>query len=271
MATARPLDLYRAKRDFGATPEPAGGVIHETAAPDEALSFVIQKHDTRNLHYDFRLELEGTLKSWAMPKGPSLDPALKRMAVQVEDHPLDYAAFEGTIPEGHYGAGTVIVWDRGTWQPLGDARASLRDGRLKFELHGEIALRYAGNVGTGFSEQTLADLRRRLAALASERSPFADASATVGTVRKRKPHWLRPELVAEVSFMQWTQTTRLRHAVFHPGRVVDASGITKGRLAAHYAEAAELMLPHLRGRALSLLRAPGSASRCRSAGAISTR
>ena len=127
------LATYQRKRNFGATPEPAGEVV---ASGDE-LSFVIQKHAARRLHYDFRLELDGTLKSWAVPKGPSLDPHDKRMAVQVEDHPLSYGSFEGTIPEGHYGAGSVIVWDRGTWVPLGDPRKGYREGKLKFELKGE--------------------------------------------------------------------------------------------------------------------------------------
>lgn len=126
-----PLQPYRAKRDFARSPEPQGG-----AAAGDALRFVVQKHAARNLHYDFRLELDGTLRSWAVPKGPSLDPHDKRMAVQVEDHPLDYAGFEGTIPPGHYGAGTVIVWDNGTWEPEGDPRRGLADGKLKFRLHG---------------------------------------------------------------------------------------------------------------------------------------
>ncbi|MCO4861148.1 DNA ligase D [Cupriavidus sp. WGlv3] len=132
------LEKYRRMRDFGATPEPSGAA--DRAAPRKraaALSFVIQKHAARRLHYDFRLELGGTLKSWAVPKGPSLDPADKRMAVHVEDHPMDYAGFEGVIPAGHYGAGTVIVWDRGTWVPVGDPEAGYRSGKLKFELRGE--------------------------------------------------------------------------------------------------------------------------------------
>ncbi len=98
---------------------------------------MVQKHAASRLHYDFRLELDGTLKSWAVPKGPSLDPADKRMAVHVEDHPIDYGGFEGTIPKGQYGAGTVIVWDNGTWEPVGDARAGYRAGKLKFQLHGK--------------------------------------------------------------------------------------------------------------------------------------
>ena len=127
------LRQYRAKRDFEHTPEPRDGGLRSP----EALTFVIHKHWAKRLHYDFRLELGGTLKSWAVPKGPSLDPTEKRMAVQVEDHPLSYASFEGTIPPKQYGAGKVIVWDEGTWAPVGDAQAGLRDGNLKFELRGQ--------------------------------------------------------------------------------------------------------------------------------------
>ena len=127
------LQRYRAKRDFDKSPEPRGAA----AASGAERIFVIQKHAATRLHYDFRLELDGVLVSWAVPKGPSLDPADKRMAIHVEDHPLDYAGFEGTIPPKQYGAGKVIVWDRGTWEPVGDPRQGMADGKLVFHLHGD--------------------------------------------------------------------------------------------------------------------------------------
>ena len=128
------LAHYHAKRDFKKTPEPHGRVA---AGKSKALSYLIQKHAASHLHYDFRLELDGVLLSWAVPKGPSLDPADKRLAMHVEDHPLDYGGFEGTIPKGQYGGGTVMLWDRGTWTPVGDAKAGYGKGHLKFDLDGE--------------------------------------------------------------------------------------------------------------------------------------
>lgn len=126
------LEAYRQKRDLSKTLEPSG-----EGSQTEGHRFVVQKHDARRLHYDFRLEMDGVLKSWAVTKGPSLVPSEKRLAVHVEDHPLEYGDFEGTIPGGQYGGGTVVVWDRGTWTPLGDPEAGLAKGHLDFELHGE--------------------------------------------------------------------------------------------------------------------------------------
>ena len=140
-AATTPLAQYNAKRDFSKTAEPAGAVARRRKAAaaehPEALQFVIQKHWASRLHYDFRLELDGVMVSWAVPKGPSYDPAMKSMAIHVEDHPIDYNTFEGSIPKGEYGAGTVIVWDRGTWEPVGDPREGLAKGKVIFQLHGQ--------------------------------------------------------------------------------------------------------------------------------------
>ncbi len=136
--TTAPLAEYNRKRDFSKTKEPEGKV---PAAKHKQLQFVIQKHAASHLHYDFRLELDGVMKSWAVPKGPSLDPSVKRLAMEVEDHPISYNAFEGTIPQGEYGGGTVMLWDRGTYDAEdGGGAESLRDGYrrgdLKIILHG---------------------------------------------------------------------------------------------------------------------------------------
>lgn len=132
-----PLNEYRGKRDFKITPEPAG----DRAAPqskNNPLRYVIQKHRASQLHYDFRLEWNGVMLSWAVPKGPSLDPSVKRLAVQVEDHPVDYSDFEGIIPGGEYGGGTVMIWDTGKWTPeVPDVDTAMKKGELKFTLHGK--------------------------------------------------------------------------------------------------------------------------------------
>jgi len=127
------LREYRQKRHFEKTPEPPGEVRESTTGR----FFCVQKHAASHLHYDFRLELDGVLKSWAVPKGPCLDPDQKRLAVQVEDHPLDYGSFEGIIPLEEYGGGTVLLWDRGTWEPIGDPQEAYDQGHLKFRLQGE--------------------------------------------------------------------------------------------------------------------------------------
>lgn len=126
------LKEYQGKRQFGKTPEPRGMTLRKKGS-----SFVVHKHAASRLHYDFRLELDGVLKSWAVPKGPSLDPSLKRLAVHVEDHPVEYGSFEGIIPKEEYGGGTVMIWDRGQWVPQGNPQQSYDRGRLKFLLKGQ--------------------------------------------------------------------------------------------------------------------------------------
>ena len=131
------LKKYREKRNFRISPEPSGKSV-ATPTHERALLYVIQKHRATQLHYDFRLEFNGVLLSWAVPKGPSLDPSVKRLAMQVEDHPVEYGDFEGVIPEGEYGGGTVMVWDSGEWLPESDdVEKALEKGDLKFTLRGE--------------------------------------------------------------------------------------------------------------------------------------
>jgi bifunctional non-homologous end joining protein LigD len=134
-----PLTEYNRKRDFSRTREPAGTVPR---AKGKTLHFVVQKHDASHLHYDFRLELDGVMKSWAVPKGPSLDPSVRRLAMEVEDHPISYNTFEGTIPQGEYGGGTVMLWDRGTYEAedgggVESLRRGYEKGDLKLVLHGK--------------------------------------------------------------------------------------------------------------------------------------
>ncbi len=137
MAADDKLKEYRKKRRFAVTPEPSGAKPPRRRAPT-ALRFVIQKHRASRLHYDFRLEWNGVLLSWAVPKGPSLDPTVKRLAMSVEDHPINYADFEGIIPAGEYGGGTVMVWDQGTYVPEAtDVATSVEKGELKFSLYGK--------------------------------------------------------------------------------------------------------------------------------------
>jgi bifunctional non-homologous end joining protein LigD len=155
------LKKYHSKRNFDVTTEPSGAERKRTSAK-KALAYVIQKHQASHLHYDFRLEWNGVLLSWAIPKGPSLDPSVKRLAAAVEDHPLEYGSFEGVIPEGEYGGGTVMLWDQGTWTPEDpDVDAALRKGELKFTLNGKklrgswVLIRTKGGFGGSRKPQWL--------------------------------------------------------------------------------------------------------------------
>lgn len=179
------LDEYRGKRDFGATPEPSG-----EAASSAGLTYVIQKHAASHLHWDFRIELDGVLLSWAVPKGPSLDSSVKRLAMHVEDHPVEYGSFEGAIPEGEYGGGTVMLWDRGTWRPdHGDPREHLAEGHLKFDLFGErlrgrwMLVRTKGYGGSGKDSWLLFKERDEEARSAKDFDPTVEWTTSVATGR----------------------------------------------------------------------------------------
>jgi bifunctional non-homologous end joining protein LigD len=166
------LQRYQRMRDFARTPEPRGHV----APAHEALQFVVQEHEASALHYDFRLELDGVLKSWAVPKGPSEVEGEKRLAVHTEDHPVEYAEFEGRIPEGEYGAGRMRIWDEGTWIPEGAPLAAFRRGHLKFELkgrrlRGHWSLVRMGNAQTRKKDLWLLVKRAAPAAKSAARSP----------------------------------------------------------------------------------------------------
>jgi len=191
------LTEYKRKRRFGVTPEPAG----KTPRPKRGkrLAFVVQKHRATALHYDFRLEWNGVLLSWAVPKGPSLDPSVKRLAMQTEDHPLEYAAFEGIIPEGEYGGGTVMVWDEGTWTPeVEDVDAALEKGDLKFRLAGKklagswVLVRTRGRRGT-------ADARRPPWLLIKHRD---EAASDVDVAETAPRSVVSDRLLAEIAWQE---------------------------------------------------------------------
>ena len=219
------LEHYKKKRDFAKTPEPAGA---RHRARKKQLSFVVQEHDARRLHYDFRLELDGVLLSWAVPKGPSLDPSVKRLAVQTEDHPLEYARFEGTIPEGEYGAGSVAIWDHGSWTPEGDGSRNYQRGRLTFSLHGE-------------------KLKGRWHLVRTSRG-------------SQRPSWLlfkADDEQARHGSEAPPARNEPRIELTNPDKVLyPEQGVTKRELLGYYAAVAELMLPHVVDRPLMLRRCP---------------
>jgi DNA ligase D-like protein (predicted polymerase)/DNA ligase D-like protein (predicted 3'-phosphoesterase) len=266
MGTHAALKTYRAKRNFAVTAEPAdGGVAGEAGVP----SFVVQKHWASSLHYDFRLEIDGTMKSWAVPKGPSFDPRDKRLAVQVEDHPIAYSSFEGKIPEGQYGAGKVIVWDKGHWTPVGDPADGLRKGNLKFELHGH---KLQGNWalvrmhGKGEKQPPWLLLKEK-DGFARPATEFSVVDEMPDSVKRRKPPAVQQasEQVAQVPQAanktgaddSAAHALSTRFKVTHAERVIDPStGTTKLDLVRYYALVGDLMLAQLRNRPVALVRAP---------------
>jgi bifunctional non-homologous end joining protein LigD len=250
------LESYHRKRNFDVTGEPRG-----TPGKSRGHSFVVQKHAARRLHYDFRLELDGALKSWAIAKGPSLVAGVKRLAVHVEDHPLDYASFEGTIPAGQYGAGAVMIWDRGTWTSKGDPHEGYANGRLDFTLAGKKLkgawhlVRMRGKPGDKGDNWLLIKSDD-----AAARSPDAtdildDAPRSVLTNRTIE------EIAGGVSGRK-RPTGRLKAAgpdppLTHPDRVLwPEAGLTKQDLADYYAAVWPLMQRHVTGRPLALVRCP---------------
>jgi bifunctional non-homologous end joining protein LigD len=254
---AMALEEYRARRDFTKTREPSGS---GTARPRRLPVFVVQEHHASHLHYDFRLEVGGVLKSWSVPKGPSLDPAMKRLAVQVEDHPLGYATFEGRIPEGQYGGGEVRIWDRGTYESLTDTKSDARTaaeaieaGRFEFSLHGErlqgrFALIRMKTRSRGKPQWLLMKLKDEFAQAATrdDRTESAARPATAGATKVAGPARARRSTRAP-------ETVELTH----PERVLFPDvGITKRDVFTFYRKMAPRLLPFLKDRPITLERLP---------------
>ncbi|MCG7391482.1 non-homologous end-joining DNA ligase [Microvirga sp. ACRRW] len=280
------LASYRAKRDFTKTSEPQGKATRRKGS-----SFVIQKHDASRLHYDFRLELDGTLKSWAVAKGPSLVKGEKRLAVHVEDHPLAYADFEGTIPEGQYGGGTVLVWDRGTWEPEGDPREAYAKGRLTFrldgeKLHGTWHLIRMGKRPREKQESWLlikaedayartendpdileeAPLSVKSGCAIEEIGP-AKAAPKKKAAAKKSPTSSKetaagPKRSTSAKAEKTGSVDVAGISLTHPERVLwEDQGLTKQELAEFYAGISDWLLPHLVNRPLTLVRCPSGAEK----------
>jgi len=224
----QPLQDYAKKRDFKKTREPLPAVPQKGRS--RAPIFVVQEHHASHLHYDFRLELDGVLKSWAVPKGPPSVPGEKRLAVEVEDHPLSYAKFAGTIPEGQYGAGEVSIWDKGVWNPPDHPAEALRKGHLEFTLKGK---KLAG------------------AWLLIRTKGFSG----------KKNQWL---LIKRSDSPRTEEKTSRPVALTSPDKIIyENEGITKLQIAEYYQKVAPLLLPHIKGRPLSILRCPaGSEGTC---------
>jgi bifunctional non-homologous end joining protein LigD len=288
------LATYRAKRNFTRTAEPKGASSRRSGA-----SFVVQKHDASRLHYDFRLEMDGVLKSWAVAKGPSLVAGEKRLAVEVEDHPVAYGSFEGTIPDGEYGGGTVLLWDQGTWSPDGSAQEGFEKGRLTFTLAGhklkgawhlvrmkprprekqpswllikaedafarspdapDILDEAPLSVKTGRSlEEIGGPTRETTPKRAAPRKSAPPAAGKTGAAKGATNAVPRKSAGKAAHSVEIAGVT-----LTHPDRVLwEDEGLTKQDLAAYYVSIADWILPHLAGRPLTLLRCPsGTAKAC---------
>lgn len=279
--TAGKLSKYRSMRDFSRTPEPSG-----QKAPDRSgHSFVIQKHAARRLHYDFRLEHDGVLWSWSVPKGPSLAPKDRRLAVRTEDHPLDYARFEGVIPAGEYGGGTVVVWDRGRWQPEGDPDDAMKRGRITFSLDGEkltgrwhlIRTRGGDHKRENWllfkarddaANDRLDILEAEPASVVSGRTVEQVAGDPKRQVWTSKPAASKSRAGKASSDGEQVQALvaglPLGYRLTNLDKVLyPEEGLTKGQLIAYLAVVADWMLPHVANRPLTLVRCPeGRARQC---------
>lgn len=285
-----PLEVYRRKRDFARTPEPAGAAARADEPGDAPARFVVQRHRASRLHYDLRFEIDGVLVSWAVPKGPTLDPGVRRLAMHVEDHPIEYLLFEGVIPSDEYGGGDVIVWDTGTWEPVktDDPRAAVGGGELHAEVHGEkLRGRFVLVRRDGGEENAWMLLHKRddhaVEGWDPEDHPRSVLSGRTNDEVKADPHFLwrsdLPAATAEVSLLPdplpdeaiddlmalgkqgtWDvfgrslKITNLDKVLF-PGD----PPVTKRELLAYTARIAPVAVPYLEGRALNLNRFPDGA------------
>lgn len=267
------LETYNRKRRFNKTSEPKGEVEKKHS---KRLAFVVQHHIASREHYDFRLEWDGVLKSWAIPKGPSYDSHDKRLAVQVEDHPLDYRAFEGNIPKGEYGGGSVMIWDEGVWQPLGDAAKGLAGGSLKFSLEGS---RLKGNWALVRMKAKEGENNKNWL-LIKERDEYEnahdvkrfDTSVKTGRTMSEieegkydKTNDGKKELAANPKAAKKQSPLSIDDfEITHSDKILSkGSGITKGDVARYYLAVAKRMLPYLENRILSAVRCPnGIESAC---------